>query len=183
MSDFGVAQPIPVDIERIADVRLALDIVPVPGLRRDRDIEAYLSADRKTIYVDENAGSGPVLSRYRFTIAHEIGHWYLHQDLYEAAVGADCDFADFIYAIPEKDWSWYEWQARAFAGLVLVPRDPLALEVQAAVSHAKASGFASIDLGIEAHRGRVAERVSKEFQVSPEVILWRGGYDELWPKA
>jgi hypothetical protein len=90
-------------------------------------------------------------------------------------------FAEFINAIPEDDWSWYEYQAYSFGGLLLVPRDPLRIHVDLAIARAKERGFAQIDPTNEAHRGYLAQWVSKVFEVSPGVILKRGGKDGLWP--
>ena len=182
VSGFKVSQAIPVDVEAIADIRLALDIVPVAGLRRGRDIDGYLSTDRTAIYVDAAMSEGPIFNRYRFTLAHEVGHWYLHEDLYEAVRKSGSSFVDFHNDLPEEQRMWYEWQAYSFAGLLLVPRDALELEVASAINHAKASGFNAIDPAIDAHRSFIAEWASKAFEVSPEVILRRGGYDGLWPK-
>ncbi len=139
---------------------------------RDRRIDRYLSADRSAIYVDEGVAETDPSHRYRFTLAHEIGHWYLHEDLYAAAQGLGVpSFADFIDDIPTRDWSFYEWQAYSFAGLLLVPQDSRASHVREAIDRAVQEGVPDLDVTIEAHRDFVAEWVGRAFQVSSAVIV------------
>ena len=184
VADFHVHQSVPVDVEHIADVVLGLDVVPMAGLRAKWDIDGYLSADRSIIYLDQTMASGSILHRHRFTVAHELGHWYLHQDLYEAAERSGLEsFVDYVNAIPEETWAWYEWQAYAFAGLLLVPRSPLAETCEQAKAHALSRGFRDLDTEVEAHRSYLAEWIAKRFQVSAEVILKRGAKDGLWPET
>jgi Zn-dependent peptidase ImmA (M78 family) len=74
---------LPVPVEDIADLSLGLNIFPFPGLQRDFDIDGFISKDLTTIYVDEVIYSKRP-ARYRFTLAHEVGHLILHRDLIEA---------------------------------------------------------------------------------------------------
>lgn len=185
VEEWGIDLTTPVNIDRIADVKLRLDVVPVPGLLRDRSIEGYLSTDRATIYVDEDRSIGEVRHRYRFTLAHEIGHWYLHEDLYVEAhkLGGSQPHFDFVNRISPKDWYFYEWQARAFAGLILVPQEALKAAVGAGIQVAAENGFPDLDPSVEAHRGYLVEYLSRQvFEVSSEVIQIRGAQDGLWPE-
>lgn len=172
---------VPVDVEHIVDVELRLDVVPVPYLLDHSEIDGLLAADRSTIWVDEAAFSNPrFLYRYRFTLAHELGHWYLHREIFEAAdfdsVG---EWKEFISQISEEDRSWYEWQAYSFGGLILVQEEHLAEHIEAARKRAAAEGF-DLDFDIEAHCEYVAEHVGRRFDVSGQVILKRGYYDGYW---
>lgn len=170
----------PVDIEHIVDVSLGLDVVPIPRLRDDRDIEAFLTLDRQSIYIQEELGMGRRLHRHRFSLAHEVGHWYLHDDLYQAA--QDLGFQEivpFMNTIPEDDVVWYEWQAKAFAGLLLVPRNALDRTVQETLGEALKKGL-QLDLTNEVYRDYVALHVGGAFQVSQEVVVIRGYKDGLW---
>ncbi len=172
---------IPVDIDHIVDVELAVDVVPVPRLMSDSEIDGFLSADLSKIWVDEFVYSDR-LHRYRFTLAHEVGHWWLHRDLYEAADFSTIDgYKEFIESIPDEAYGWYEWQAYCFGGLVLVPREPLAERITESLQRAQEQGFEP-DLDKEPHRGVIAEWIGRRFEVAAEVILKRGAYDGHWPK-
>lgn len=67
----------PIPVEAIVEFGLRLDLVPVPGLVEARGINGYLSSDRSPIFVDEHLFRN-VETRYRFTLAHEVGHLVLH---------------------------------------------------------------------------------------------------------
>ncbi|MBS3918141.1 MAG: hypothetical protein KG012_04570 [Deltaproteobacteria bacterium] len=64
----------PVDIEAIAEFDLGLNIFPFPNLQVIFDIEGFISGDLNVIYVDEFIYYQRP-ARYRFTLAHEIGHY------------------------------------------------------------------------------------------------------------
>jgi Zn-dependent peptidase ImmA (M78 family) len=170
---------IPINVERIVDARFQIDIIPVPGLKDQIGVEGFLSRDRDAIYVDERV-SNAVPSRYRFTLAHEIGHLVLHEALYRAAdFKTPAEWLEFQSSLPEQDYSRYEFQAYCFGGLLLAPKVPLAKAVQEAVAKAKGSGY-EIRLEDPADRDYVAEWVGRRFGVSGDVIVRRGKYDGLW---
>lgn len=174
---------IPVDVEFVADVRLGLDIVTVPHLYSGYGIDGFLSADRSTIYVDQAVQEHNILYRYRFTLAHELAHYHLHGNLFEAAeFDAIEDWKEFLGEMPEKSRGWYEWQGYAFAGLLLVPEEPLAERIAEAAERARRGNFKDLDLDVEAHRDIVADWVGSRFDVSAEVIIRRGAYDGHWQR-
>ena len=72
----------PIPIEKIIEFQLKLDIIPIPGLHKVFDIDGFLSSDRTGISVDDGIYHSRI-GRYRFTLAHEIGHFILHKGLYE----------------------------------------------------------------------------------------------------
>lgn len=174
---------IPVDVERIVDVELGLDIVPVPHLRYGHDIDGFLSGDRSRIYVDKGVYDHNVLYRYRFTLAHEIAHYHLHEDLFESAEFDSVEeWKDFLGDMSDESHSWYEWQGYAFGGLLLVPREPLAEQLEEAKERARAEGFSDLDLSNDRHRNYVAEYVGHRFDVSGDVIERRGDKDGHWDR-
>lgn len=139
---------IPVPIEHIAEAKLGIDIVPVPGLREilqsdDYGVESYITSDLREIHIDEWIWRYR-FNRYRFSVAHEIGHATLHRELYQSArFDSVTSWKAFAGSVPHDDYGWYEWQAYAFAGLILVPAEPLRDAV-------------------ERHLGSVAQRVQRE---------------------
>jgi len=68
---------IPVPIEEIAEFKLGVNIIPIPNLQKTFEVEGFISSDLQNIYVDQFIlYERP--TRYRFTLAHEIGHIFLH---------------------------------------------------------------------------------------------------------
>lgn len=180
LAEFSDSSDVPVDIERIVDTNAGVDIVELDGIFAAYGIDGFLSSDTKTIYVDKYIAGGKPLNRYRFTLAHEIGHWYLHQELYEAAAYQNPEeFTRFRSGLGIDDVNWYEWQAREFAGLVLVPPAALRRKVDEAINEGKGRGLEP-DLASEAYRDAVAEWVGRRLEVSADVIRFRDAADGLW---
>ncbi len=129
---------IPVDIERIIEFNLEMDIIPIPGLKDSFelagfDIDAFISSDLQSITVDQYVMEKRE-ARYRFTLAHEIAHKLLHGDFYEQFNFYSID--DWIATIIEiqsnvslsSEREKAEWQADELAGRILVPTVILAEE-------------------------------------------------------
>jgi Zn-dependent peptidase ImmA (M78 family) len=113
---------LPVDIEAIAEFDLGLNIFPFPNLQETFDVEGFISGDLSVIYVDEFIYYQR-FARYRFTLAHEIGHYVFHSDLIASFHPQSvADWSRFVLGIDEETYGWLEWQAYSFAAAVLVPR-------------------------------------------------------------
>lgn len=117
---------IPIDIESIIDIDLGIDIIPLPGLRNffDGAMDAYLSKDFTSIYVDEFV-SEKRENRYRFTLSHEIGHLILHPEVYQMLDYSSLDMAKNTILTLNKLYPDFEPEADEFAGRLLVPRNEL----------------------------------------------------------
>jgi Zn-dependent peptidase ImmA (M78 family) len=114
-------ETLPVDIEAIAEFDLGLNIFPFPNLQQTFDIEGFISGDLNVIYVDEFIYYQRP-ARYRFTLAHEIGHYVFHSDLIASFHPQNvADWEAFVLGIDEETYGWLEWQAYSFAAAVLVP--------------------------------------------------------------
>lgn len=111
---------IPVPIENIIEFDLGLDIIPVPGLLRSHDIDGALSQDFSRIYVDEYVYNERP-NRYRFTLAHEVGHLVLHKTELESdkisSINDWLEYAKHVVGVGD----WFESQAFFFARHVLMP--------------------------------------------------------------
>ena len=86
LDTYHSSRNLPIPIEEIIELKLQLDIIPVPGLKDcfekiGLDIDAFISSDFKSITVDQHIQEH-ASNRYRFTLAHEIGHTLLHGYLY-----------------------------------------------------------------------------------------------------
>lgn len=169
---------IPVPIEDIVEFQLRLDIVPVQGLRHAFEIDGFTTSDGSEIHVDAYAQEN-YPSRYRFTLAHEVGHLVMHAWAYERGNFSSIQgWKDFINAMPEESASRIEAQAHCFAGLILVPASPLRREVEASVARISAAGLRLADVWDDAWP-RIEAVVAKTFAVSADVIHRRIEFDHL----
>ena len=73
---------IPIPIEEIIELKIGLNIFPYPRLYRDHALNGFLSHDLSTISVDEYQYE-QLNEKYRFTLAHELGHYILHKSFYQ----------------------------------------------------------------------------------------------------
>jgi len=73
---------IPIPIEEILDLKMGFNIFPFPRLFKDFGLNGFLSADMSTIYVDE-VQYDQYNEKYRYTLAHELGHYVLQKSVYE----------------------------------------------------------------------------------------------------
>ncbi len=160
---------LPVDPELIAFTKLNIDIVPLPDLHNDCDIDAVLQPDCRKIFVDaEQYRRDNAQNRMRFSLAHELGHVALHESVMSQFARLTVkEWIDLIQDVPEEDYKWFEWQACEFAGRLLVPLDELRSELEATVADTKHSNrkqnkeFIVQDFIL---------RASRKFQVSRAVI-------------
>jgi Zn-dependent peptidase ImmA (M78 family) len=163
-------EDIPVDIELIAERNLKLFIIPISNLRYSAHTEAYLSGDLKEIAYD------PIINdvRTRFSIAHEIGHLILHADVIRKLRPNSIDEWKKIQKIlPEALWGRAEYQAREFAGRLLVPPNKLIealIDLKPLIEQAKKI---APDLELPVIKELVSPKLAKKFFVSDEVIVRR----------
>jgi len=180
-----VPDKIPVDIEAIIENYLGMNIIPFPNLQRNFSVEGFSSSDFSDIYVDEHIYSN-VQVRYRFTLAHEVGHYVLHRHLLShIGVNSIEEWKQFIDQVDPEDYGRMEFQGYAFAGLILVPPDHLSrqfdenlFDVEELIRKAKGSGF-DRKTYLEYAQEAMTRKLAPLFDVSPAVISKRIGYDEL----
>ena len=110
----------PVDVEVICD-NLGIGIVPIKGLNFEFGIDAFITSNFKTIYVDDDEFS-KASPRYRFSIAHELGHLVLHKEFYPKGIEG---LNAILKASSEYSNKDSEFQANYFAGKILVPDEVL----------------------------------------------------------
>lgn len=111
-----------------------------------------------------------------------MGHITLHSDIYQThKFKTSKEWKDFINSIPDKDHSWLEYQAYAFAGLVLVPAEHLDSLTSDCVKKVKGEGI-SISDNWDFVWERIADYLAKEFQVSSQVIDKRLNKDNIQNK-
>jgi Zn-dependent peptidase ImmA (M78 family) len=172
---------IPVPIEDIIEFRYGISIVPIPGLLASREIDAFTSKNWKTIYVDQTILEQKSGFRYRFSLAHELGHIELHQDIQNQIQFSSVDeWKAALKRIPENLRSRFEFQAYDFAGLFLVPSEELKRERDQLLKVLERAKF-DIKHQADAAKPYLCTRLGKHFEVSQGVIDRRLEKDNLWP--
>lgn len=168
---------------QIAEFELDLEIRPISRLKEDNDIDALLLGDWKTIVVDEIQYMDKRYSnRLRFSVAHEIGHYALHQRVIQT-IPRDSVYAwiEFMRDIPEKEYSFLEYHASEFAGRFLVPGEDLRREFDQALFLAKQNGISMDQLQDDVYLQYLANPISRKFEVSASVIERRLTKEKIWP--
>ncbi len=159
----------PVPIEEILEFKLGIDIIPIPSLHDIIETDGFISSDLSSISVDEYVYKHRQ-GRYRFTLAHEIGHAVMHENAYKRHhFDSLTDWRDFMESFPEKQWSWLEWQANYFASLVLIPEHHLEKRIIYHTKQLKALGILTEVVIAD----RLADMLAKDFIVSKDAIQIR----------
>jgi len=64
-------------------------------------------------------------------LAHEIGHFVLHKEIYESLVIENIeDYENFFANMSQDDYRFFESQANRFANYLLIPTDRLEKEIE-----------------------------------------------------
>ena len=159
------------NVEQLAE-DLGFNLRPIEGLRKVYGLEAMPIFSDHLILIDEAAYDDPFnwYGRLRFTVMHEIGHYFLHQEYLEnIKLNSIAEWRDYVLAVEDASKPLEE-QANEFAGRFLVPPDRLKLIIQQerAVLRKK-------DPNMEYFSWRTAiySRVARIFNVSPTVVRIR----------
>jgi len=178
LAEHHPAGTIPVPIEEIVEFQFRMDIVPTPGLHQLLETDGFATSDLREIWVDQFVyDSRP--RRYRFTLAHEVGHMVLHADIFRAQSFSSIDeWKAFVNSIPDKEHGWLEYQAYAFAGLVLVPKAPLETATEECVDLIRGEGV-DLEENWDFAWSRIAAFLAKRFAVSSAVVDKRVAKDKI----
>jgi Zn-dependent peptidase ImmA (M78 family) len=169
---------IPVDVELIVERNLKLLMIPVPGLRSEVQTDAFLSNDLKEIMYDPNCPD----VRIRFSVAHEVAHLVLHAEVISALRPKSFDeWKEIQQSLPDTLWGRAEYQAREFAGRLLIPAHKL-IEVLGEFQHLieKAKQITP-DIELPVIKDLLSPKLAKRFFVSDEVIVKRMDVEGISP--
>ena len=162
---------VPVDIESIIDIKLELNVIPIPGFLKLANTDTLITSDWKSIYVDNDEYMDERRhNRLRFSLAHEVGHFILHKKVYSSFNIKNLrNYYKLIRGIPSKQYGYLETQANKFANYLLVPRKILTIERKKELKKkGNPSWFKKIDT--ETLNSYLAIPLSKTFNVSDNVI-------------
>jgi hypothetical protein len=181
-SEFWPTGTLPVEVEEIL-WKVGLRLEPLQSLKESGDVDALLRGDLVTIIVDRDEYmEDRWLNRIRFSIAHELGHFVLHSDVYQGISHSSVEeWIEFVQRVPEDQWGFMEQHAYEFAGRLLVPLDRLQMEIKTAVRHAETAGFFAWDQSGDAAVEYMAIPIARVFGVSNQVIEKRIMREKLWP--
>lgn len=122
-----VTPPVPVEEILEAHLGLAYDFDDLPKLVNDPEALGGLWFRSREVKFDQSLDPTVFpskLGRYRFTVAHETGHWELHRDMFLSSEGQAAMFEgeESPVICRSNDKSQLEWQADCFAGNLLMPK-------------------------------------------------------------
>ncbi len=179
---------IPTPIEEIIDFRFDIDIIPLPGIQKLCDVEGFITPDFKAIYIDEGVYQDRPY-RFRFTLAHEIGHLFMHKKELSQIKLDPTDvinsWAMFLSELNNRDHSKMEYQGYTFGGLILAPQNHLLEQfnlhfqmVLPLVEEAKDKGISRQNY-LKYAVDQMATILSRVFDVSTDVLTRRITNDKL----
>jgi Zn-dependent peptidase ImmA (M78 family) len=142
LEDNSIINP-PVDVYEIAS-NYGIKIQNVTFKSEHRDIAGFFDFSEKVIYVNNEES----FNRNTFTVAHELGHFFLHKKIIQENPN---EYQILMRRPLASAQDWKEKEANTFAAHLLVPRKFLDLYKE----------FATV------------EHLAKAFIVSPDVIRFR----------
>ncbi|HRK04692.1 MAG TPA: ImmA/IrrE family metallo-endopeptidase [Chlorobiota bacterium] len=119
------------NIELVVEKDLGMRIIPYKGLLEEVGAEAILLWNLTDIFVDESGFSSSRRRRFRFSLAHEVGHAILHRSL--AHLHRPKSRTDYVLMVQNMNSMYhalFEWQANEFAGRLLVPKHRLQFHLE-----------------------------------------------------
>ncbi|MFC1544588.1 ImmA/IrrE family metallo-endopeptidase [Gemmatimonadota bacterium] len=169
LSRYHPQRLIPVPIERIVELGMGIDIIPVHGLKDAIDSDGYISNHFQSIAMDLRIYK-EYDNRRRFTIAHEIGHMVMHKQILEKFEFESIEeWKGFVTSIDPKQYSHLEVQANKFAGLVLVPSGQLHEMYVKAEAMVLDSGFTRVEMP-DMFNGFACRWLAQKFSVAERTV-------------
>ena len=127
----GIEPTLPVPVEEILEshLNLSLDFDNLQQVWGCEDALGGLSVEAKQVFVDQSLDPDRypnMEGRYRFTLAHELGHWQLHRHYYQPIKGQldlfkEQDRQPSVVCRESQAHSRREWQANQFSAFLLMP--------------------------------------------------------------
>lgn len=172
LSKYHTKLSLPIPIEEIAEQKLNLKIVQEMNLKKDYDIDGFLTSDLTIIFIDFDLYLN-FENRTRFTIAHEIGHFILHGELFKKLnINSVDQLNELAVKITDEEYRWLEYQAYSFASHTLVPKQLLLNEIKKRIGKIPRLEAPEI-------LAPIAQDLLNVFQVSGEVMLRRFEKEEI----
>jgi len=172
LQKYHPSRKIPVPIEEIVEFSLKISVLPITRLKKDLDIDSYLSSDFRYLIIDQYCYDN-FEERTRFTYAHEVGHLFLHKKIYQSYEIKDITtFKRFQNLLTIEDKKRLEFQAHLFAGYILLPQEQFGKSVSNLVS--EAGGINSVSV---MDIGKIIQNLANQYLVSTDVIFKQLKYE------
>jgi len=159
-------------IEEVIEQDLRIDISLEPDLQSKYDVEAFTTGDFTRIIIDENS-SWWNYGRYRFMLAHEVGHYVLHREILKTVgINTVNAWIAFHRSLSNADYKTMEQQSNLFASHLLMPETELNPILEAKHEQTKEIIESMRGLGMSEDRVRnnvqdiLAKEISGVFEVS-----------------
>jgi hypothetical protein len=181
------ADKIPLDLISFVELDLRLDVIPYDRLKDDFGADAAILADFSGFYIDGeifdriDVVRGSQLNRLRFSIAHELGHLFLHREAFEAAtLETNEHFLEWLNQHNGRKYE-FEREANEFAGRLLVPGGILKEYFEMMLpamdrQYGRHKWVTSAEI-----RSKTAELIAPRFGVHPIAIETRFDRERIWP--
>lgn len=177
------APALPVPIEEILELGLGLNF-EISDLQTELgypDVLGGIWFGARTIKVDQSldpTNNDKLLGRYRFTLAHELGHWRLHREhlMNDPSAKSLFDESDKpAFVCRSSDKPPEEWQADQFAACVLMPRRLVFEEWSSWRGSPDQVAYADLDIDPddEAAMGAFCRPFAERFEVSAQAMRYR----------
>jgi len=176
---------VPLDVEVIVEADLKLRLEPEKDVAKTSGADALLLSNREAIIVDyDRFMKNSFQNRLRFTIAHEIGHFVLHEDVYRSVNFSSVEeWAEFFDTIPSDKYSWLEWQADEFAGRLLIEGDLLKEKFEEAKKKLTGTPYEHLNPLPEPVVEYMSEEIGRFFGVSYQPVIIRLQREGIWQSS
>ncbi len=174
LDTYHLSLTLPIPIEDIVELKLKIRVILINGLIRDFGVNAFIAQNFETIVIDERMFTKQP-ERIRFTLAEEVGHFFLHKDWYLAHGPKDIgDYLKWQERLDLELFAYIERQAKTFASMVLMPEELVNKKWTAfAQQHNLSTPCRIFDLP------DTFPTLAHEFQVSPDSFLVRLSFLKL----
>lgn len=176
----------PVESELVIQGGLGLDVILKKGLFRGVRSNAFLSFARNEVWIDDYAyNCGFLDGKLNFDLAHEVGHYLLHEEIYgylRGKIKTLNDYFDFMKTAPENEIRNHEFQASEFAGRFLVPVTELTREIDIRCHEVKENGkMDKYAQDPDAFLSVISPDIAETFGVTYTIIEERVKREAIWP--
>lgn len=181
--EYNRADTVPFPIEEIVEIELGIEVVPLGNLHSMYGSSAFFSADFRRITVDSGIEHSNRLNDYRFSLAHEIGHYVLHKDKFEEMSFSDPEswYNEQMNRINDEHNKYFEIQANKFASYLLMPTKAVIDCTYPLIIEAKNKGYNIRGDSNVKLSPFIAPNICRIFMVSENTANYRlQSCDQLW---
>jgi Zn-dependent peptidase ImmA (M78 family) len=187
----GGEVPVPIPVKDIAENELGLRVqcmnirALLESSDEEDDILGLMDFEKNRILIDQSLDPDVLphrLGRYRFSIAHEIGHWRLHKKKVLENQARTNQPPIICRDSGREKMPMVEWQAENFASFLLIPRDrlldawgtepPFVFNVQESGSRELRAMWMSSKADPNATRRAFARECEKRFEQFADRLAW-----------